>query len=95
MGSATAWHLARRGRSVALLERFGAGHTRGSSHGGTRIFRLAYVDGVYVHLARAAQRGWRELEEDVGETLLDVTGGVDHGAPESIAALAAALTGAG
>ena len=95
MGSATAWHLARRGRSVALLERFEQGHVRGSSHGGSRIFRLAYDDPQYVHLARAALAGWRELEEDAGEDLLDLTGGVDHGEAAAVDRVAAALTGSG
>src|SRR5215211_7123953 len=95
MGSATAWHLARRGRSVALLERFERGHVRGSSHGGSRIFRLAYDDPHYVHLARAALTGWRELEEDTGEHLLDLTGGVDHGEAAAVERVAAALAGSG
>src|SRR5215217_1490727 len=95
MGSATAWHLARRGRSVALLERFERGHVRGSSHGGSRIFRLAYDDPHYVHLARAALTGWRELEEDTGEHLLDLTGGVDHGDAAGVERVAAALAGSG
>ena len=95
MGSAAAWHLARRGRSVALLERFEPGHVRGSSHGGSRVFRLAYDDPRYVHLARAALHGWRELEDDAGEDLLDLTGGVDHGEAAAVERVAAALTGAG
>src|SRR4051794_14698384 len=95
MGSATAWHLVRRGRSVALLERFEQGHGRGSSHGGSRIFRLAYDDPHYVHLARAALAGWRELEDDAGEPLLDLTGGVDHGEATAVERVAAALTGSG
>jgi sarcosine oxidase len=95
MGSAAAWHLARRGRSVALLERFEQGHVRGSSHGASRVFRLAYDDAQYVHLARAALRGWGQLEDDVGEDLLDLTGGVDHGEAAAVERVAAALTGAG
>ena len=95
MGSATAWHLARRGRPVALLERFEPGHVRGSSHGGSRIFRLAYDDPQYVHLARAALAGWRELEADAGEDLLDLTGGVDHGDGPDVERVAAALTASG
>ncbi len=95
MGSAAAWQLARRGRSVALLERFEQGHVRGSSHGGSRVFRLAYDDPQYVHLARAALRGWRELEDDAGEDLLDLTGGVDHGEAASVERVAAAMAGSG
>ena len=84
MGSATAWWLARRGVDVALLEQFEPGHTRGSSHGGTRIFRFAYDDPTYVRMAQAALPLWRELEDDAGETLLDITGAVDHGNPTSV-----------
>src|SRR3954453_20051425 len=67
MGSATAWWLARRGVEVVLLEQFEPGHTRGSSHGGTRIFRLAYYDPFYVRMAQATLPLWRELEDDAGE----------------------------
>src|SRR4051794_21330753 len=90
MGSATAWWLARRGVEVVLLEQFEPGHTRGSSHGGSRIFRFAYYDPFYVRMAQAALPLWRELEDDVGETLLDITGAVDHGDPRSVDRVAAA-----
>ncbi|HJY69879.1 MAG TPA: FAD-dependent oxidoreductase, partial [Streptosporangiaceae bacterium] len=43
-GSATAWALARRGRSAVVLEAFQPGHRRGSSHGSARIFRRTYSD---------------------------------------------------
>jgi sarcosine oxidase len=92
MGSSTAWWLARRGRSVALLEQFEQGHDRGSSHGSTRIFRLAYPVPEYVAMAKAALPLWRELEDDACETLLETTGAVDHGAAGDVAAVAAALT---
>ncbi len=91
MGSSTAWWLARRGVDVVLFEQFAPGHTNGSSHGGTRIFRFAYYDPIYVRMAQAALPLWRELEADAGEPLLDITGAVDHGNPESIARVAAAL----
>jgi sarcosine oxidase len=95
MGSATAWWLARRGRSVAVLEQFEQGHARGSSHGGTRIFRFAYPEPDYVRMAQAALPLWRELEDDAGRTLLETTGAVDHGDPVSIAATADALAACG
>jgi glycine/D-amino acid oxidase-like deaminating enzyme len=45
-GSAAAYHLARAGARVLGLERFAApGHDRGSSHGHSRITRLAYREG--------------------------------------------------
>jgi sarcosine oxidase len=91
MGSAAARALARAGREVVLLERFGLGHTKGSSHGRSRIFRFSYGDRRYVRLAMAALPLWRELEEDAGEELLRVTGGLDLGpaVPEHAAALGA------
>lgn len=79
MGSATAWHLARRGRRVLLLERFEPGHRYGSSHGGARIFRVAYREERYARLAVEALEGWRALEDDAGEPLLDLVGQLDHG----------------
>ena len=42
MGSASAYHLAKRGRRVLGLDAFARGHTNGSSHGRTRIIREAY-----------------------------------------------------
>lgn len=95
MGSAAAWWLARRGRSVALLERFEPGHGRGSSHGSTRLFRLAYDDPLYVRLAQEALPLWRELEDEAGRPLLDVTGSTDHGDPVAVAAVADALAACG
>ena len=95
MGSAAAWQLARRGRSVALIEQFEAGHRRGSSHGATRIFRIAYRDPTYVALAVEALRCWRELEADSGEVLLEQSGQLDHGSPDAIEQIATNLETAG
>lgn len=82
MGSATLYHLARRGQRVLGLERFDVPHELGSSHGYTRIIRLAYFEhSDYVPLVRRAYELWRELESDAGEQLLHVTGIVEGGAP--------------
>ena len=56
MGSAAAYHLARDGRSVLLLEQFEIGHPRGSSYGESRIIRLSYDHPTYVRLAQDAYR---------------------------------------
>jgi sarcosine oxidase len=95
MGSATAWWLARRGADVMLLEQFEAAHQRGSSHGSTRIFRLAYADQRYVEMARDALRLWRELEDDAGLELLVTTGGLDHGDVSSLEPVVDALARTG
>jgi sarcosine oxidase len=84
MGSATAYHLARRGRRVLGLEQFSIPHELGSSHGVTRIIRLAYSEHPsYVPLLRRAYELWRDLEQRAGERLLVVTGGVDIGSAQS------------
>ena len=82
MGSAAVYHLARAGARVLGLERFEIPHSFGSSHGLTRIIRLAYSEGShYVPLLREAYRLWRELEDISGESILRVTGGLDIGPP--------------
>jgi sarcosine oxidase len=83
MGSAALYHLARRGRRVLGLERFDVPNSLGSSHGITRIIRLAYFeDPAYVPLLRRAYELWRELETDAGEQLLHITGSIDAGPPD-------------
>jgi monomeric sarcosine oxidase len=94
MGASSAWSIARRGRSVAMLEQFEAGHTRGSSHGGSRIFRLAYPEPFWIDLAHAARDVWRELERDSGIRVLHETGSVDHGDPPGVDAIRLALVAA-
>ena len=79
MGAATAWQLAKRGRSVVLLEQFEHLHRWGSSHGQTRIFRVSYRDSRYTELATFSIPLWRELESDSGEQLLEQSGQLDHG----------------
>lgn len=95
MGSAAAWRLAGHGADVVVLERFEAGHVRGASHGASRIFRVSYVEPVYIRLAHEAGRLWRELEAASGVPLLTVTGGVDHGRTPHLGLLAEAVEAAG
>src|SRR5581483_9296433 len=78
-GSAAAWALSSRGRSVVLLEALEPGHRRGSSHGSARIFRRAYPDPLYVRLTGQAQELWRRLSDEAGEELVHATGAVDYG----------------
>jgi sarcosine oxidase len=80
MGSAALYHLARRGKHALGLERFDVPHELGSSHGITRIIRLAYFEHpAYVPLMRRAYELWRELEREAAEKLLHVTGIVEAG----------------
>ncbi len=78
-GVATARALAQAGSDVLLLEQFPLGHSRGSSHGSSRIFRLTYPDPQYVRLAQAALEAWRQLEAESGQTLIVRNGSLDFG----------------
>ena len=62
MGCATAWALRERGAEVTVHEQFGLDHDRGSSHGRTRIFRVAYPDPSWIRFAQEAHAGWNELD---------------------------------
>jgi len=77
MGAATAWQLARRGADVVVHEQFEEGHARGSSHGRSRIVRLAYPDPEWVRFAAEARDGWAELEQESGTRLLELHGLVE------------------
>jgi len=94
MGASAAYQLAARGLSVVGLDRFDPPHGRGAHSGGTRIIRMAYMEGPqYVPLVRRAYERWRALEAKTGQTLLTVTGGLMLGRPDSVTvtgALAAA-----
>lgn len=84
MGSSALRHLALRGRRVIGLERATPGHAGGSSHGESRIIRLAYFEHPsYVPLVRRAYEGWRALERASGRTILTVTGILEAGTPGS------------
>jgi len=78
-GLATARALAQGGLDVMVLDQHGVGHDRGSSHGTSRIFRLAYADERYVRLAQSALAGWRELEAERGRELIVRLGALDIG----------------
>ncbi|HZZ43096.1 MAG TPA: N-methyl-L-tryptophan oxidase [Tepidisphaeraceae bacterium] len=80
MGSAAAFHLARRGVRVLGLEQFDIPHNLGSSHGHSRMIRLAYYEHAdYVPLLKRAYELWEELEKLSGQKLLFKTGGIYMG----------------
>lgn len=82
LGSAAAYHLAKRGRSVLGLERFELGHSRGASHDTSRILRHSYHTAEYVRLTQDAYADWAELSADAGRELVTVVGGLDLFPPE-------------
>lgn len=80
MGASVSYNLARKGMRVLNLEKFGVNHEHGSSHGETRIIRLAYYeDPRYVPLLRRAYDSWKEIESRSGRRLLLITGGLMMG----------------
>jgi monomeric sarcosine oxidase len=83
MGSAAAWRLARAGHRVRLLEQFAFGHENGSSHGPSRMIRIAYPAPEYVELGQEAFRLWDELQAESGESLLLRTHGMNVGVPHA------------
>lgn len=77
VGSATLHRLAKRGVKAIGIDRFDPPHDQGSTHGDTRITRLAVAEGAaYVPLVRRSHELWRELEEETGETLMMQIGGL-------------------
>ena len=84
MGSATAWHLARRGQRVIGFDRFRPPHMMGSTHGDTRGIREAYYEGPsYVPFVRRAYELWDELADLVGKPLFTQTGALSLGTEDA------------
>lgn len=70
-GSSAAYNLSKRDNvKVLLLEQFPVPHTRGSSHGQTRVIRCMYYDEVYSIMSRDSFPLWRELEKETGDELM-------------------------
>lgn len=83
MGSATLYHLARRGLRVVGIEQYSRNHSLGSSHGDSRIIRETYFEHpLYVPLVRRAHELWRELERTSGARLMTIGGGLMIGPPD-------------
>lgn len=76
-GSAAAWQLTSDGLRTLLLEQFPIGHSWGSSHGESRIFRFAYPQPHYAKFAMQSKPLWLALEKESGEKLLHSIGGLD------------------
>jgi sarcosine oxidase len=96
-GASAAYQLAKRGKSVLLLEQYAIGHDRGASQGHSRIFRFAYDSLDYAQMAMRSLISWRNLEVDAGLKLLTMTGGLDVGTAgaASLEATAQGMSNAG
>ena len=77
MGSAALCQLARKGNAVLGIDQHSPPHALGSTHGDTRITRLAIGEGEhYTPLVLRSHELWRELEARTGATLLSTRGGL-------------------
>jgi sarcosine oxidase len=77
VGSATLYQLSKRGINSLGIDQFEPPHTLGSSHGETRITRLAVGEGeAYVALAKRSHESWAELEAISGQKIRTKTGGI-------------------
>ncbi len=79
-GAATFFQLARAGQRVLGIDQFHPPHRQGSSHGSSRITRLAVGEGAaYVPLVQDSHRIWREIEARTGQSIYHATGGLVMG----------------
>ncbi|KLK89667.1 hypothetical protein AA309_29950 [Microvirga vignae] len=94
MGANAAWRLAERGLNVIGIERFHPGHVLGSSHGKTRVFRVACLEHPnLVPLARRSRELWTTLQDLSGTPVIRNTGAVMIG-PESSEVISGTLAAA-
>ncbi|XP_043335508.1 peroxisomal sarcosine oxidase isoform X1 [Cervus canadensis] len=73
-GCFTAYHLAKHSKKVLLLEQFFLPHSRGSSHGQSRIIRRAYPEDFYTQMMAECYPIWAQLEHEAGTQLYRQTG---------------------
>ena len=78
-GSSTAMWLARKGVKTLLLDQFELGHTRGSSHGGSRIIRYNLTKDVDIEMMKTAYTMWADIEKEAGVKLVEKCGGIAFG----------------
>lgn len=94
VGSAAIAHLAKSGANVIGIDRFSPPHSHGSSHGQTRVIRMAYFEHPdYVPLLRQAYRNWSDLQQTTGRQLYFPTGVLQIG-PEDGEVIAGTLRSA-
>ena len=83
MGSSTLYQLQKRGLQTLGLEQFTIPHEKGSSHGLSRIIRLAYFEHPsYIPLLKRAYELWDELEKRSHQKLFYQTGSLDASTSE-------------
>jgi sarcosine oxidase len=80
VGSMALWQASQTSRAVAGFEAVSPAHPRSAVGGDTRLFRMTYRgEGGYYPVLQLAQRLWRELEQQSGQTILTQCGGLSIG----------------
>ena len=75
VGAAAVYQLSKRRAAVLGIDQFRPPHEFGSSHGDSRITRIACGEGLeYSAFAARSHQIWRELEAQTGSTLLTQNG---------------------
>ncbi len=74
-GAWSAWHLARRGQRVVLLDAYGPSNARASSGGETRIIRMGYgTDEIYTRSSQRSLEQWKSFFAATSQLLFRETG---------------------
>ena len=81
MGLASAYHCAKAGKKVLVLERFNFFNQSGSSNDLVRMFRTMYTEDFMANLAFESMQVWKDLESDAGESLIWMSGLLNFGDP--------------
>lgn len=77
LGSSTLWQLSKSGKKILGIDQFSPPHTMGSSHGETRITRLAVGEGMdFVPIVMRSHEIWKEIESLTGNEIMTTTGGL-------------------
>jgi sarcosine oxidase len=77
VGSATLWQLSKSGKRILGIDQFSPPHTMGSSHGETRITRLAVGEGMdFLPIVMRSHEIWKEIELLTGNEIMTTTGGL-------------------
>jgi sarcosine oxidase len=96
-GAWSAYTLTRSGARVLLVDAYGAGNSRSSSSGESRIIRMGYgADEVYTRWSQRSLQLWQQFDQETGARIFRRTGVLWFGregaqnADDTLAALASA-----
>jgi sarcosine oxidase len=74
-GAWTAWHLAKRGKKVVLIDAYGPANARASSGGESRIIRMGYgADELYTQWSQQSLEQWKKIFAALKQPLFHETG---------------------